>query len=96
MSARVISLTRLSPLPEDIFTLLDGMDKIIFAEEGIKNGGIAQQLCADMAEKGMLKHTDFIIKAIDDKFPQHGGNDEILKDLGLSAEDIADTLLNTL
>ena len=96
VSTRVISLTRLSPLPEDIFTLLDGMDKIVFAEEGIKNGGIAQQLCAGMAEKGMLKHTDFIIKAIDDKFPQHGGNDEILKDLGLSAEDIADTLLNTL
>ena len=37
----------------------------------------------------MLKNTKFVIKAIDGEFPQHGSNGEILKHLGLSAEDIA-------
>ncbi len=91
-NTRVVSLTQLSPLPKGVFDMLSGMDKIVFAEEGIKNGGIAQQLCAEMTEQGMLKNTDFVIKAIENEFPQHGSNNEILKNLGLSPEDIADAV----
>lgn len=90
---RVISITRLSPLSGSIFDMLSGMKKVVFAEEGIKNGGIAQRLCADMAERGMLKNTEYIIKAIDSEFPQHGSNNQILDSIGLSAEDIASTIL---
>lgn len=93
VAARAISLTQLSPLPQGIFELLAGMDKIVFAEEGIKNGGIAQQLCAALAERDMLKNTEFVIKAIDNCFPQHGSNNLILKDLGLSQADIARAVL---
>jgi len=92
IDTRVISLTQLSPLPNEVFEKLSGMDKIVFAEEGIKNGGIAQQLCAEMTERELLKNTQFVIKAIDGEFPQHGSNNEILKHLGLSAEDIANAV----
>ncbi len=93
LPVKCISLTRLSPLPQDIFPLLGNMEKVVFAEEGIKNGGLGQQICSEMAEKGLLNNTKFIIKAIDNQFPSHGSNAEILKDLGLSAEDIAEGIL---
>ncbi len=87
---RVISITRLSPLPtESIIKLLDGIDNIIFAEEGIKNGGIGQHLCSDLTEKGVLNGKRFVIKAIDGVFPEHGSNCELLTELSLSPEAIA-------
>lgn len=93
LPVRCISITRLSPLPKEIFVLLADIDRILFAEEGVKNGGLGQQICSEMAEKGLLNNKKFLIKAIENQFPQHGSNAEILKDLGLSAEDIANDLL---
>ncbi len=89
-SARVISLTTLSPLPtENIIKLLNGIDNIVFAEEGIKNGGVAQRLCAELTERGELNGKRFIIKAIDGIFPEHGSNNDLLDSLSLSPESIA-------
>ncbi len=92
-NTRVITLTRLSPLPlDELFRKLESIENILFVEEGIQNGGIAQQLCSAMAEKGLLKNKNFAIKAIDGIFPQHGSNSQLLEELGLSAESIADAL----
>ncbi len=91
---RVITLSRLTPLPEDaIIESLHGIDNIVFAEEGIKNGGVGQRLCSTMAEKGVLNNKRFVIKAIENEFPQHGNNDELLKTLSLSEIDIAKALI---
>lgn len=90
---RVISLTRLSPLPiENIIKLLDGIDNIVFAEEGIKNGGVAQRLCSDLTERGVLCNKRYAIKAIDGIFPEHGSNKELLEKLSLSPEGIANAI----
>ncbi len=90
ISARVISIKTLSPLPiARINELLCGIESIVFAEEGIKNGGIAQRLCAEMAESGAICKKRFCIKAIDGVFPQHASNKELLELLGLSPEAIA-------
>ncbi len=92
-SARVISLTSLSPLPiENIIKLLDGINNLVFAEEGIKNGGIAQRLCAELTERGLLDGKRFTIKAIDGIFPEHGSNNDLLDSLSLSPESIANAL----
>ncbi len=92
-STRVISISRLSPLPvNDISAVLGGISNIIFAEEGIKNGGIGQRLCSDLTENGTLKNKNFKILAIDGIFPQHGSNAELLDVLGLSPEAIAKAL----
>ncbi|MBR5285377.1 MAG: 1-deoxy-D-xylulose-5-phosphate synthase [Clostridia bacterium] len=90
---RVISLTTLSPLPvEGLIKLLDGIDNIVFAEEGIKNGGVAQRLCAELTERGALCGKRFVIKAIDGIFPDHGSNKDLLSSLSLSPESIVDSL----
>lgn len=92
-ATRVITLTQLHPLnSEAIGQLLDGIDNIVFAEEGIKNGGVGQRLCADLFEKGFINNKRFVIKAIDGIFPQHGSNKALLEMLSLSAKDIEDEL----
>lgn len=92
-NVRVVSLTQLSPLSQNIFEAVKNMDKILFAEEGIKNSGIAHNFGAMLAEQDMLSNTKYRIKAIDNLFPQHGSNKEILNDLGLTAEEIAKEIL---
>ena len=90
LHTRVISLKKLSPLPYDeIINALSDIKNIAFAEEGIKNGGIAQRLASLMAEKGELEGRKFRIKAIDGIFPQHGSNNQLYDLLGLSPEKIA-------
>ncbi len=94
-STRVISLKTLSHLDiNSILPTLDGIDNVVFAEEGIKNGGVGQRLCSMLVENGRLNGTRFIIKAIDGIFPQHGSNKELLSLLGLSSEDIANAVMN--
>ncbi len=89
-NTRVISIKTLSPLPiNEISNALCGISNIVFAEEGIKNGGAAQRLCAELTESGFLNRKRFAIRAIDGIFPEHGSNDELLKQLKLSPEDIA-------
>jgi 1-deoxy-D-xylulose-5-phosphate synthase len=86
---RVISLTRLSPLPtEDISKLLNGIGNIVFAEEGIKNGGVSQRLCAELTEMNLLDGKRVRIKAVDGIFPDHGSNKDLLDLLSLSHEAI--------
>lgn len=93
ISSRVMRLCRLSPLPlEDIFSLIKDTNTVVFAEEGIKNGGIAQRFFADAAEAGMLGGKNCIIRAIDGEFPSHGSNDKLFECLGLSADSIADAV----
>lgn len=93
-SVRIISITTLSPLPESkIVRLLEDIDNIVFAEEGIKNGGIGQRLCSYMAENGLINNRRFSIKAIDGIFPEHGSNSELCSLLKLSDRDIAKTVL---
>ncbi len=87
---KVISIKTLSPLPVDeIESELMGIDRIVFAEEGIKNGGIGQRLCATLTERNALVGKNFSIRAIDGIFPKHGKNSELLERLGLSADALA-------
>ncbi len=95
IGTRVISLTSLSPLNEKgLLEITDSIENIVFAEEGIKNGGVGQRVCSIFAENGKLKDVDFRIKAIDSIFPQHGSNDELLEILGLSGSQIAGEVIS--
>lgn len=92
-ATRIISIKTLSPLPiNEINKALSGIHNIVFAEEGIKNGGVGQRLCSELFENGMLCNKRFVIKAINGVFPEHGSNTELLKALSLSAQDIANAV----
>lgn len=94
-AVRIVCITRFNSLPsKEISEILTDTNNIVFAEEGIKNGGIAQRLFADMAEFGFADGKRLVIKAIDGFFPQHGSNKQLLKTMNLSPEGIASEILN--
>lgn len=75
-----------------MFSLIKDTKTVVFVEEGIKNGGIAQRFFAEAAEAGVLGSKHCLIKAIDGEFPSHGSNDKLFECLGLSADSIADAV----
>lgn len=92
-SVRIISLTKLNPIDFSVLAkLLSGINNIVFAEEGIKNGGVGQRICATLAESQFLQGKRVHILAIDGVFPEHGSNKELLESLSLTDDDIARAL----
>lgn len=89
---RVIRMLRILPL--DIQTLSDltkGIRYILIAEEGIRNGGIAEQLCCALSKCDPDKKID--VRAVDG-FAPHGSNADILQSTGLAADELAEVLRN--
>lgn len=84
----LLKLNSLKPLelPEQMLKY----STIVFFEEGIKTGGIAQQTLSLLNERGW--RGKFIIKAIEDSFISHSTVDEALKDIGLDKESILSVL----
>lgn len=83
----LLILDRITPLPEEAINLASKFDSVFFAEEGIKRGGIAQQFGAMLLERGFKGR--YFVRAIDGFVPQ-GKVDELLDDLRLSADHLAD------
>ena len=88
----VLKLNRLKPLvlPAEAFKY----EKIVFFEEGIKTGGIAEQTLAKLSEAGW--RGCFEICAVDDRFVPHSTVSEALADCGLDREGIAAKLKQTI
>lgn len=84
----VLKLNKLKPLeiPEEMLKY----QKIVFFEEGIKTGGIAQQMLSLLNERGWRGR--FIIKAVEDTYISHSTVDEALKDIGLDKASILSQL----
>lgn len=92
IGTRVIRLVKISPLPfDDLKRALENINAVIIVEEGIKNGGIGERICAGFAQRGINK--TFSVAAIDGVFPVHGNNSELFDIYGLSAEKIAGTII---
>lgn len=87
----LLKLTRIHPLPEEIFAIIARYDKILFAEEGVRTGGIAEQLAARLLERGWKG--DCRIKAVDDRFLPQGDVPELMHRLGLDAQSLMKDLL---
>ena len=87
---RVIRLLQIIPLDTDtVCSLVKNMKYVLIAEEGMKNGGIAERLALNLREKGM----NVGISAIDG-FAPHGTNADVLDTVGLSAKKLAEVLKN--
>ena len=92
INAKVIRLTRLSPLPEEkILKFAGGLSSLLFLEEGIEAGGIGERTGALLAEAGGSKPA-YAVAAVKGVFPAHGKNAELFEELGISAEKAAQKL----
>ena len=65
------------------------MKYVLFAEEGIRNGGVGEKLTASLRKRGINADVAAI-----DGFAPHGANSDVLDTVGLSAKKLAAGLKN--
>ena len=89
---KVIKLIRIYPLNEKLLNSVMSASTVLFAEEGIKQGGVAQSFVSALAEKGYKGKA--LICAVDGKVPSVGSRTELFEDCGLSSESIISKINN--
>jgi 1-deoxy-D-xylulose-5-phosphate synthase len=82
----VLKLVRIVPIPEQALEIARKYQKIYFFEEGMKCGGIGQQMMCALYESGWKG--DFSLTAIDGEFVRQGVVENVLKRYGLDAQSI--------
>ena len=91
ISVRVIRLSSLVPLDyAAVDALTYGMKNVLFAEEGIRAGGIGERYGCHLAERGIS--VNYSVSAVDG-FPKHGSNGELLASLGLDSASLFKKML---
>ncbi len=93
IQARLVSCSSVKPMDESV---LRGLGNIPFytIEEHVQTGGFGSAVCTWMTEQG--RPVPRICFAIPDTFVQHGGRYQLLKYLGLTAEQMAQRIITDL
>ena len=86
----MLKLGLVKPIPPDAVRKASAYNNIIFFEEGIKHGGVGENLCALLCESGW--NGQFTIRAVDDRFIPHASVDSSLAKLGLDPDGMYDTI----
>ncbi len=86
----LLKLGLVKPIPPDAVRKASAYNNIIFFEEGIKHGGVGENLCALLCESGW--NGQFTIRAVDDRFIPHASVDSSLAKLGLDPDGMYDTI----
>ena len=84
----------IKPFSSEYFiSIARNYDAIVFVEDGIKTGGISEELALILFENGI---TSFRIKAFPEKFISNGTRAHVLKEAGLSSECLVEEALSCL
>lgn len=98
----VILFERLLPLKAPSEALLDILKEarptapLLFAEEGVKNGGFAMCLYEEIRSDAVMSERKYIIKAIENGFVKLQKGQNLYSSCNISAADIAASLIETL
>lgn len=90
MSVSLLKLTKIAPIDPRAVMRAMSYRRILFVEEGIYTGGIAQQFASMLLEHGY--HGNYQILAIRDQFVPHGAVKDLLHQLKLDAQGIVEAL----
>ena len=82
----ILKLNKIYPINKDIFEILNSYKNIIFFEEGIKSGGIAEHIGSGLNESGYKGK--YVINAIESEFIPAGKTEDILKKYLLDTESV--------
>lgn len=89
----VESIKPYGPVADVLLPLVSSAKRIVYAEEGIKNGGAAQITRDELLKRGFdLSKTDYIIAAIDDNFASPSEKCDLYDYVGLSPEKLAEKM----
>ncbi|MFZ2538282.1 MAG: 1-deoxy-D-xylulose-5-phosphate synthase [Oscillospiraceae bacterium] len=87
----LLKITQIAPLDKEMLEIALSYEKIFFVEEGIKTGGIAEQVCATITAMGYKGSFNTI--AIENTFVKQGDVPSVLADLRLDAKSIEKYIL---
>ena len=80
----LLKLGLVKPIPSGALACAAAYDSVVFFEEGIRHGGVAEDFCARLHDAGW--HGQFAIVAVDERFVPHAKVDSSLAGLGLDAK----------
>ena len=86
IGSSVLKLNVIAPLPEGAVEAAMPYGRILFAEEGIKTGGIAEQMISALAEKGYSGR--ILLKAVDTNMVKQACVEDQLTQFGLDPESL--------
>ncbi|MEG1779318.1 MAG: transketolase C-terminal domain-containing protein, partial [Oscillospiraceae bacterium] len=94
ISVSLLHLNKIYPICNELFEQIKGYENILFIEEGIKKGSIAEYVAAELLQRKF--NGKFKIKAIDNKFVPQASIEQALISVGLDANSIAQFFLGGL
>ncbi len=86
----LLKITRISPLDPKIADIAVNFERVLFVEEGIRCGGIGEQLSALLLERGY--RGQFRIRAVENRFVPQGDIPSLLAALKMDAPGIEEQL----
>lgn len=90
ISAFLISINRIKPLPEEVINLIKNRKKVYFFEEGIRSGGIGERVGLRLLEEGFKGK--YKLTAVPDNFVSQATVDELLEQYLLDKKGIVKTI----
>lgn len=89
-SVSILKLLKLSPIPSKVLDLAKQYQSIFFFEEGIKKGGIGQELLSDLYESGFCGQMRIV--AIEDEFVKQASVDSTFKHYGFDKDSMIEMI----
>lgn len=86
----ILKLNKIWPLEDEIISIIKNFKKVIFVEESIKSGGIAEHLAGKLLEQKFKG--DYLIKAIDNQFVSQATVEQSLNDLGFNFNSLSELI----
>ncbi|MDL2252975.1 1-deoxy-D-xylulose-5-phosphate synthase [Ruminococcaceae bacterium OttesenSCG-928-I18] len=86
----VVQMIQLNPLPQALLQQLSGYETLLFAEEGIRQGGIGEHLLAALYKQGFRGRFEHL--AVPETGIDHASVPQLRKQLGLDVDAILCTL----
>ena len=91
IKAKVLKLNRIKPIDTEAIDRTLNSKYIFFFEEGVRSGGIAEKLAAELLQRGYKGGYD--ITAVEDCFVKQAMVPEIIKDYGFDSESMVDKIV---
>ena len=90
INIKLIKLNRIIPVPHEAIAAAAKCKKVVFIEEGIKNGGVGEGFLQSLYEKGF--RGDYTLKALDNGFCRQASVSSLMHKYGYDEEGVYELL----
>lgn len=87
IDVKIIKLTKVKPIPDEAVEVACDCKNVLFFEEGMKNGGVAEGFASCLLEKGFKGK--YKITAVNDEFVGHASIERLMEKYEMSPEKMA-------